>query len=1028
MLSSHRYRSRQGLSVRKSASRTPRLPRTWVEALESRQLLNASPVIDPIADVQSPPGKPLILPIVSNDADGDRLVYSFVSSNTKIKVQLHKKNPYLRLTIQNYGTMTFQLLRDLAPKTVDIISGLAQGEYYDGLTFHRIANLAAPSAPSAWIIQGGDAAGTGSGTPPFQFDDEFNLGAMFTGKGQLAMAKAGDDTNGTQFFITNGSPRHLGFNHTIFGQLVRGTAILNQLINLPTDSSGKPTTPPVITKAELIQDYTDAVVTVTAPAGATGNVTVNVSDGHGGTATDTFRVTGVADSVDEMPYLAPMADIFSPIGTPAIIPLKAIHADSDVYGFWGQWVDSTSSHADPALSGFVDTKTVRIAPKKGYVGPIRFKVRVYKKADLDKINQGLISADDQSLAYDQQVITIAFGDKPVTAARATRIKAIAGKSGTFYVAAFKDTDLKGKPSDFTASINWGDSQVSAGTVVAGERGLFYVKGTNAYRSEGRYTTITTITGKSGARQVLYNYATVYDASLTVKPSVVIGYPNASLTDMVLATFTDGDPRSKVTDFTATINWGDGTTTSSATLSKAGTTYSIKGTHVYITAGSFPILIKIYDVGGGRTNATVNALIGRSTLTVNGGPDITTTDVNPLNEGSVLNRVATITDTEDGHTYTASVDWGDGSARENVPVVDKSITLSHQYKDSDTYKLLIIVTDEVGGTGNDTVSIGVKNVAPTVVVSGDTTGVRGLSRKITFTTSDPSPVDLSGIYYWIEWGDGAQDYAPSGSTSASHVYTTNSAQPYTVKVKAYDKSGTEGSGTLAMSIVPAMVMTDPYDADKTMLAVGGTKTDDVITIKAAPDDKLDVLFGDTSVGVFAPTGRIVVFGGDGNDKITIEQLIDHPAELYGEKDNDTLIGSAGSDILVGGTQDDSLYGGGARDILIGGAGKDVLDGRGNEDIIIAGATAYDSNSYALGRLRMEWTRTDQNYTQRLAHLSKTAGGYNGKYAFRSRTLTDDTDIDTLYGGTSADLLYAHTTAGSTKDVLKDKAKTETVIPI
>ena len=80
----------------------------------------------------------------------------------------------------------------LTPDTTRLISGLVKAGFYDGLTFHRVI-------PS-FVIQGGDPAGTGSGVPPFTFDDEFNLNAIYSGSGQLALANSGKDTNGTQFF------------------------------------------------------------------------------------------------------------------------------------------------------------------------------------------------------------------------------------------------------------------------------------------------------------------------------------------------------------------------------------------------------------------------------------------------------------------------------------------------------------------------------------------------------------------------------------------------------------------------------------------------------------------------------------------------------------------------------------------------------------------------------------------------------------------------------------------------------------
>ena len=108
--------------------------------------------------------------------------------------------------------------------------GLVEANFYDNLTFHRVV--------PDFVIQGGDPPGDGTGGPGFQFDDEFHPDAIFTGDAQLAMANSGKDTNGSQFFVTIGPQRHLDFNHTIFGQLVRGRDVLDG------DQRRSPPTPP----------------------------------------------------------------------------------------------------------------------------------------------------------------------------------------------------------------------------------------------------------------------------------------------------------------------------------------------------------------------------------------------------------------------------------------------------------------------------------------------------------------------------------------------------------------------------------------------------------------------------------------------------------------------------------------------------------------------------------------------------------------------------------------------------------------
>ncbi len=156
------------------------------------------------------------------------------------------------------GTITCSLLEKEAPKTVENFVGLAEGtrewtdpktntkqkkRFYDGLIFHRVI-------PN-FMIQGGDPEGTGRGGPGYQFADEFNAGLKFDKPGKLAMANAGPNTNGSQFFITTVPTPWLDNKHTIFGQVVEGQEAIEAIEAVKKDGRDKPLTPVVIEKLEI---------------------------------------------------------------------------------------------------------------------------------------------------------------------------------------------------------------------------------------------------------------------------------------------------------------------------------------------------------------------------------------------------------------------------------------------------------------------------------------------------------------------------------------------------------------------------------------------------------------------------------------------------------------------------------------------------------------------------------------------------------------------------------------------------------
>ena len=132
------------------------------------------------------------------------------------------------------GTIAFELFDDDAPKTVEKFRTLAEKGFYDGLTFHRVI--------SGFMLQGGCPEGTGTGGPGYTFEDEFNDHRIV--RGTLAMANAGPNTNGSQFFIVTAEEcPWLDGKHTVFGQVTEGMDIVEAIEAVETDSRDRPSTP-----------------------------------------------------------------------------------------------------------------------------------------------------------------------------------------------------------------------------------------------------------------------------------------------------------------------------------------------------------------------------------------------------------------------------------------------------------------------------------------------------------------------------------------------------------------------------------------------------------------------------------------------------------------------------------------------------------------------------------------------------------------------------------------------------------------
>jgi peptidyl-prolyl cis-trans isomerase A (cyclophilin A) len=153
------------------------------------------------------------------------------------------------------GDITVKLFKDKAPKTVENFVGLAIGKkdwkspsgkemkgypLYNGTIFHRVI--------PDFMIQGGDPRGDGTGGPGYEFEDEFSPNDSFSKPGILAMANAGPNTNGSQFFITVKPTPWLNGKHTIFGEVVKGMNVVEKIVSAPKGANDRPLQPIKITK------------------------------------------------------------------------------------------------------------------------------------------------------------------------------------------------------------------------------------------------------------------------------------------------------------------------------------------------------------------------------------------------------------------------------------------------------------------------------------------------------------------------------------------------------------------------------------------------------------------------------------------------------------------------------------------------------------------------------------------------------------------------------------------------------------
>ena len=185
--------------------------------------------------------------------------------NQSVKTQISKKQPVMNnaqwskvvVLETNRGDIEIKLFGEVAPKTCENFVRLIRKGYYDGIIFHRVIK--------AFMIQGGDPTGTGMGGESIwgnAFEDEFDQNVGFNSEGILAMANAGPNTNGSQFFITTSVPhtQHLHMRHTVFGKVIKGMDVVKAIENSRTDRMDKPLEKQYIIRA-YVKDSVEQPVT-----------------------------------------------------------------------------------------------------------------------------------------------------------------------------------------------------------------------------------------------------------------------------------------------------------------------------------------------------------------------------------------------------------------------------------------------------------------------------------------------------------------------------------------------------------------------------------------------------------------------------------------------------------------------------------------------------------------------------------------------------------------------------------------------
>jgi hypothetical protein len=338
------------------------------------------------------------------------------------------------------------------------------------------------------------------------------------------------------------------------------------------------------------------------------------------------------------------------------------------------------------------------------------------------------------------------------AATGTTINATEGAPFTGPVASFTEADASAPASQFSASINWGDSTTTAGTVTGPVGGPFTVNGNHTYTEEGTYAVKVTITDNvnSSNTTTANSTAHVVDAALTAGALTLTGGVEGVSPGSASFKFTDANPFATTADFTATINWGDATTSAGTVSGPAGGQFTVSGSHQYAEEGTYTVKVTVADDGGSTTSGT-------GTTTVADAPLTASCATPTVSVASFSGTVATFTDANLGATasdFTATISWGDTTSSPGTVTGGAghfTVSGTHTYGTLGSHTITVSIVDDGGSTATAGACT-VITFAPVPFVIGNGNSATGTSvtfwgaqwRKLNTLSGGDAPAGFKGF--------------------------------------------------------------------------------------------------------------------------------------------------------------------------------------------------------------------------------------------------------------------------------------------
>lgn len=968
-------------------------------------------------------GSPLMVPLDGFDPNGDNLTYTVtVNQNSPVlTATLRPRVGALKISMAGYGDMLIDTFDDLVPRVTERIKALADSGFYDGLTFHRVLNN--------FVIQGGDPNGNGTGGSGTTFNDQFNVDLQHNRTGLISMAKSNDDTNDSQFFITEGPLRSLDFQHSIFGIVVEGESVRDAISNLGkdsltgqtpspagTDTSDKPLIPVVMQSVDVVADNENGVLMLKATEGTSGTatVTVRVTDTAGNYSEQTFTVNVTPDTVNSSPFLEDIPFVRALQNTPLQMQLQAIDVDPNPSNVAIQFRSqaANSSQLNISVGGLNGIAT--ISPVNGFVGSQSVAVAA-RLVQLDN-NGNIIGAGQDDL----QVF-------PVEVVSAATTLTISANDDPRH-----DAAGDGSPDSYLVRVNNGLLEVT-------------INGKVAILANLNSVTDLIIDGSADSDTVTVDFANGDPCPNGVIQFLGGSQPSGGQDQLILKNASATTLQYSLTglqDGSLLVN-----STSQVTFTGLEAVSDLLGATnriiQYPTGGASAVLSADTAVTGhdkldfgsnlslsfkaATGQLTINGDVGADALTLNyangpipGSMVIFDGGTQPNNQRDLLGVTGKTVD-DVFHSVTNQTDGavtGDGTTFVTYygieSVVDEFTAAKREFQFNATSNSVVLSDDGIAANGKSKLTVGTK--------------------EFVFT----NPTGLLAVY----GGDGDDTLTATGLDASfptdANVFLEGEAGNDSIDTSAASRAFVMGGGAGNDLIIGnGSDESIPMDlGDDTINGNGGTDLIEALNLKGAVtlnDTLLSGLGLDSISGI--ELARLVA----GASAVQINaSAFSGAVTLFGSAAGDSLIGTASADVIAGGSGNDTIKAGGGDDSITGGIGNDSIDGEGGIDVqieatvgnvlvnttqVLGGNQLGTDKYFNIESMKIIGTDAANKFDTKLfaGNVTLLGGGGNDTLISGSGndSLVGDTGDDLLTGGAGDDSLDG----GDGSDRLVEAANTD-----